>query len=698
MVFKSTQIKTFPLAIVPAVVAATAGAVSTGVHHRLADSLHDYQGPSSRNLGFVDAARPVLEAGLGGVVHTVETAVHSDTGRRLYKGLRGALEPLVRSQEHRHARYQLEIPPGGSVEFIGPLSRDRLPFVEPTPELDIFGREDLAVSVPPPRPQRSAMPAKRQKQKQTGGRQAGQKQVQKEVRKVAQVERRLARDERKLRLEELSFNHDLSDWAIPQAMGNSSVRREMIDRDGNAVIFGSDYIDAVTTTDPATGGNNKVGGVLLNFQLNPTQDATLSLQQFSQLYQRFEFLDVVWKFETALDDFKSGMIGVLMDSDPTDIDGSGVVLIRQAGTTRQGETTPARRSFAWRWRASKEAAGIYFCTVDPDSTAGIRQTVQSHFVFHVVVPIAASSGGLYNGTIGSWRMYYKVKFMHRQINAFLGGSPQASIRYPRDASGLFAQTPVKSTYWDNFVTTAVTLSGGSPTAAGFTASFSVAPGGYIVSSHIGVYLRAATTTAQVLHRISVESGKNTLVIDSTDNNLLTAAAGSWKTDLGSQFTSTAMLALVCHETCALKVHLDFDVADVTFAVNAGPTFPNVVFSVAPVRFDGIPVFRPPTLNRERVVDRNEERLRKLENLLSKLELRDVREYHAATAAIAALTTIPESPKVEKLLSRKGPSVRDLEFRAATDAEPSCALEQDSRIAAATALLRAAAATPRVGIG
>jgi hypothetical protein len=194
-------------------------------------------------------------------------------------------------------------------------------------------------------------------------------------------------------------------------------RREFIDpKTGDAIISGSDYLGPATITDPAAGGNNVVGGIITSFNLNPTQSVTLSLQQFAQLYQKFEFLEFYWEFKSAVSKFWGGTLNVLFDADPADIDGTGIALVRQAATTRSAHESSVLNSATWKWDAKREAGGEYYCAQDLATSSALRLTNQSHTLFHVVVPINVTTGAVtYPAVIGSVHVHYRVKFIHRQI-------------------------------------------------------------------------------------------------------------------------------------------------------------------------------------------------------------------------------------------------------------------------------------------
>lgn len=547
--------------------------------------IHDFAGSSGPNLGIVDAARPVLSDSFDRASRVVERGVQAIGRTRVARRVRKALIPLVKANEHLgHDSAHVQ---AGSVEVLS------------QPEM------------PKKKNGNGGQQASGAKQEKKAAAKADAK-LQKDTKHAQKVDHRLLRDERRLQLEQLRHDSSIMQWDFnPQGMGGGSVRKELIDRDGNAVIFGSDYIGPVITTSVSDSkGNNKVGGVLLDYQLNPAQEATLSLQQFSQLYQRFEFLEVIWYFETALDSFKSGALGVLMDADPTDIDGSGVVLIRQAGTTRQGRITPARVSCFWVWHAAKEAGGYYYCTVDPTSSAGIRQTVQSHFVFHVVVPIADTNGP-FNGTLGSFRMAYKIRFTHRQIQAYLGGSPFASLSFASSASGIWEGAAAPSELWGNYVNS-YSKTGGLAADASGALTINMKPGGYMFAAGMFCKIVPAATTTAVEMGIQAVDGTHVDVFASADTNLLPGASSNWNSGTGAvQGGMTAVAVVVCRTNVNVRVYISFSVLGPTMSASAGPS--NFIFSVVPCTVSGVPVFALPT------VTETEDRLGRIERLLKKLE-------------------------------------------------------------------------------
>lgn len=563
-----------------------------------------------------------------------------------------------------HSGQSATIANGSSV----PVSHDAVGVVDP-----LGGLEQPSVNVP----EVPNMPKKAKTRQSAGAPAQAVRAAAAVVQKAAKVERRIRRDERALKTNELHAGAGIRQWALPSQMGRSSVRREMMDRDGNAVIFGSDFVASAVTTSI----NNVPGGVLYNFFLNPTQDITLSLQQFSLLYQRFEFLEVAWIFETGMDTFKSGSVGVLMDADATDFDGVGQVLLRQTATTRQGYSTPVRKSCSWIWQAAKDAPGVYYCSMDPSSNSGIRQTIQSHFVAHVVVPVAASDGTLYNGTLGSFRVVYKIRFFHRQIEPFFGGSPFASLSFAKDAE-VFGGVASQSTYWPNYVSS---YSVGH-SAKTDTLQLNMRPGAYLISLSLGCMIALNANLSNAILSLQSVTGSNTVIFGFADVNDLTFAAapraalpdlsGQWDNNSGG--TGMAMsVCIVCHEPCNVLLGL---VSNAGYSVTTPLDVPNAIVAIAPTQVEGVPVFKP-SVSLARRSGSEDARIARLEALVAKLG--GVKED-----LVAAATGKKESKRDLSVVTDDPPS------RAAT-AAPDVA---DSARILAAAVLASASRSNKVGIG
>lgn len=365
-------------------------------------------------------------------------------------------------------------------------------------------------------------------------------------------------------------------------------RKESIDKDGNAIITGSDYIAPLKITSTT----NVVGGVLYEYRLNPTSPLTLALQQYAQLYQKFEFLEVVLCYDTATPFTVPGSIGVLMDADPADIDGVGSVLVRQAATTRGSHVTQLFNSSCWVWNAKVDAAGEYYCSLDSSSDSGKRLTEQSHFVVHVVTPTSASLLPL---DIGSLTLRYRVRFYHRQVAAISSSSPMTWAKWASDATGVFAGALTSSSNFSNFVSSFVVTGCVAANASGSLLLTFRAIGTYMVSATCRAPLSAAAATTQAIQTWGVTSA--TLL----DNG--PAQIAPFLTGNTTQHFSSWVLLDVLAPGAQLSWNLAFVTANGTMA--ASPSTYNFVLYVGQVFNDPLAsVGKLDTKNRSLCTDVN----------------------------------------------------------------------------------------------
>jgi len=303
---------------------------------------------------------------------------------------------------------------------------------------------------------------------------------------------------------------------IPQISPGISKREERRDKDGNPVIIGSDYLAAAVITDPASSGNNKQGGLLLQYSLNPQQIVTASLAQYAQLYQKFEFLRVGVEYASSEAFTYGGSINCLWDSDVGDIDGSGLQLVQQAATTTSAHETPILRSTIWWYNTRREASGEYYVEEDLTTTAGSRQSIQGHCKVFVVNPVSfPTATPTYPLTIGSFIVHYVVRFYHRQIDIThtVGGTAVAIYRSNSSSNTAFyggsfvANTPFNSLFVAGTITNPNT-----PLAANTTASYPfsfITTGIYLVSASLNwssAVNQAGSTTYGVTFGVTVTGG------------------------------------------------------------------------------------------------------------------------------------------------------------------------------------------------
>lgn len=196
--------------------------------------------------------------------------------------------------------------------------------------------------------------------------------------------------------------------------GGMARASQSISKDGSRVtIRGRDYLSPLVVKDLAT---NELGKVLLNYQFNPSNQQLVQLNQWSNLFQKFQYKKFVLHFRTTQSSFASGSINVLYDSDPIDVDGSGIGLLQQAATTFQAHEVNNRNSGRWLYNAKREAGGEYYIFPDNSSNAGVRQTVQAHVAIFIVTPFALATGAIaYPYTLGSVDVEYEIELYHRQV-------------------------------------------------------------------------------------------------------------------------------------------------------------------------------------------------------------------------------------------------------------------------------------------
>jgi hypothetical protein len=208
----------------------------------------------------------------------------------------------------------------------------------------------------------------------------------------------------------------------PRGSSQLAARREFIDPGtGDAIIAGSDYLAPVVLDNV-----NTTGGVLYEYNCNPEQASTVALRQFAQLYQKFEYLEVGIEFRSSEAFTYGGSINCLWDSDVGDSDGSGLDLVKQAATTPEARETSILQSHTWWYNAKAQAGGSYFIHEDDATKAGQRQTIQAHAKIFVVNPVNNAGVVLTAGTIGSFIVHYRVRFVHRQIDVIRAISTDAA--------------------------------------------------------------------------------------------------------------------------------------------------------------------------------------------------------------------------------------------------------------------------------
>lgn len=309
------------------------------------------------------------------------------------------------------------------------------------------------------------------------------------VKKAAAVEQKLANAMNKIaKLERKSIKGQSNERGLaPASTPNMGSRREQMAADGSmAVIEGSDRLGTITLNDATI---NVAGGVLLQYFFSPDQGVTLALQQYSRLFQKFEFLDVEVLFNGTLPTTYGGSVDVLFDNDPADVDSSGPALLQQLATTRQSHESPVISRTLWRWNMRKEAAGEFFVSNDTSSDAGKRITEQGHFLFVVANPISFPGTPSYPLTLGSLFIRYRVRFYHRQVvpGTTIGGSvAQLSFasgsKNPISGNTVASASPLWGSYCTSYSTPTLDFSGN--VSAGQTAlgpALTMASGTYQIS-------------------------------------------------------------------------------------------------------------------------------------------------------------------------------------------------------------------------
>jgi len=370
----------------------------------------------------------------------------------------------------------------------------------------------------------------------------------------------------------------------PNMSRNISKRLESVDKDGNPIVIGSDYVAAAIASDPASGGNNKQGGLLLQYNLNPQQVITASLNQYSELYQKFEFLQVGIEFASSEAFTYGGSINCLWDSDIGDVDGAGLQLVQQAATTASAHECPILRSTIWWYNTKKEATGEYYVQEDLTTTAGSRQSIQGHCKVFFVNPISFPSTPSYPLTFGSFILHYKVRFYHRQIDITqtVGGSALGVYRSNTySATAIFGGSWVANAAFNAYCNVSAITNPNTPIAVGSLCFLPVnfnTPGIYYVAANwnwqnggsTGYVWATGASTPTLSSGIGV-GGTSSFVIDTASQNL----AGGGRALISGATDSIRFFTMSCNAIVRVTavpstINVTLTATGQNFALNALP--------------------------------------------------------------------------------------------------------------------------------
>lgn len=362
----------------------------------------------------------------------------------------------------------------------------------------------------------------------------------------------------------------------PSAVPNISARREFIDqKTGDAVISGCDFLGAVSITSL----NNVIGGVLFEYALNPQQVSTPSLNQFSQLYQKFEFLEAALVYTSSEAFTYGGSINALWDSDVADNDGIGLQLVQQAATTRESHENPILRSTRWDYNAKIQAKGEYYCAADTSTAAGLRQTEQGHVKLFVVNKISQPTSTPVDPlVIGSLYLVYRVRFWHRQLNITLSSSINAVLGtalYPQSNSLFFGSTVSgrRNTAWLALFTDGGFSNNMTPLVPGVPANYGLSfkrLGSFIFDAKIH-FGSAAQTSGQYNFYITVTNGA-AFQVDSDGNSMTSFTQGQTTTFLGEVIASAGCVVNVTSLPATINFNLSVTGSNLVLTTGNEPQF------------------------------------------------------------------------------------------------------------------------------